>query len=89
MRYWKQGSICEDYAAIECPVYLVGGWADGYRNAVLRMLEHLRCPRKGLIGPWAHVFPNRTAPGPAIGFLQECMRWWDHWLKGEPTRDHG
>ena len=20
-------------------------------------------------------------PGPRIGFLQECVRWWDHWLK--------
>ena len=24
-------------------------------------------------------------PGPAIGFLQECLRWWDHWLKGRDT----
>ena len=24
-------------------------------------------------------------PGPAIGFLQECLRWWDHWLKGIET----
>jgi predicted acyl esterase len=24
-------------------------------------------------------------PGPAIGFLQECLRWWDHWLKGIDT----
>src|SRR5262249_55566423 len=21
-------------------------------------------------------------PGPQIGFLQEALRWWDHWLKG-------
>ena len=24
-------------------------------------------------------------PGPAIGFLQEALRWWDHWLKDEDT----
>ena len=24
-------------------------------------------------------------PGPAIGFLQEALRWWDHWLKGIDT----
>ena len=24
-------------------------------------------------------------PGPAIGFLQEAVRWWDHWLKGIDT----
>ena len=22
------------------------------------------------------------APGPPVGFLQEALRWWDHWLKG-------
>jgi predicted acyl esterase len=24
-------------------------------------------------------------PGPAIGFLQEALRWWDQWLKGRDT----
>jgi putative CocE/NonD family hydrolase len=24
-------------------------------------------------------------PGPAIGFLQEAVRWWDHWLRGVYT----
>ncbi|MGH2995945.1 MAG: CocE/NonD family hydrolase [Gaiellaceae bacterium] len=83
--YWKQGSVCEDFAAIECPVYAVGGWADGYTNAVLRLLEGLSVPRKGLIGPWAHAFPDQAVPGPSIGFLQECLRWWDHWLKDQET----
>ena len=39
--YWKHGSVCEDYAAIECAVYAVGGWTDGYHNAVLRLMEGL------------------------------------------------
>jgi putative CocE/NonD family hydrolase len=80
--YWKQGSVCEDYSAIECPVFAVGGFADGYTNAVPRLLEGLSVPRKGLIGPWAHAFPDDASPGPSIGFLQECVRWFDHWLKG-------
>ena len=37
--YWKHGSVCEDYAAIQCPVYAVGGWTDGYKNAIPRLLE--------------------------------------------------
>ncbi|MEU3270911.1 CocE/NonD family hydrolase [Saccharomonospora sp. NPDC006951] len=81
--YWRHGSVCEDYAAIDCPVLAVSGWADGYSNAVFRLLEHLKVPRKGLIGPWSHKYPHLGQPGPAIGFLQELVRWWDRWLKGK------
>src|SRR5271155_3909166 len=83
--YWKHGSVCEDYSAIQCAVYAVGGWTDGYTNAIPRLLEHLTAPRKGLIGPWAHGYPHVAKPGPQIGFLQEMLRWWDHWLKGIDT----
>ena len=83
--YWKHGSICEDYDAIEIPVYAIGGWADGYSNAIPRLLRNLTCPRKGLIGPWAHNFPHDALPGPSIGFLQEAVRWWDQWLRGHST----
>lgn len=83
--FWKQGSVCEDFADIICPVYAVGGWADAYTNAVPRLLEGLPGPRKGLIGPWSHEYPEVATPGPAIGFLQECLRWWDYWLKGIDT----
>jgi uncharacterized protein len=80
--FWRQGSVCEDFGAIHCPVYMVGGWTDSYRNAILRFLEGYPGPAKGLIGPWGHDYPEDGAPGPAIGFLQEAVRWWDHWLKG-------
>lgn len=83
--FWKHGSVCEDYAAIDAAVYAVGGWADGYTNAIPRLLEGLSCPRKGLVGPWAHNWPFDGRPGPAIGFLQDALRWWDHWLKGVDT----
>jgi uncharacterized protein len=83
--YWRHGSVCEDYARIEAPVYAIGGWADGYTNAIPRLLAGLPGPRKGLIGPWSHAFPQDGEPGPAIGFLQECLRWWDHWLKDADT----
>lgn len=83
--FWKQGSVDEDYHAIHCPVYAVGGWVDPYTNSVPRLLEGLSVPRKGLIGPWTHSYPHTALPHPAIGFLQECLRWWDHWLKGVNT----
>lgn len=83
--YWEPASVCEDYGAIQCPVMAVGGWADGYTNAIFRLMEHLDVPRKGLIGPWGHKYPHLGVPGPAIGFLQELVRWWDHWLKKQDT----
>lgn len=83
--YWSHGSVCEDYSAIRCPVLVASGWADGYTNAVLRLLEHLHVPRRGLIGPWSHRYPHQGVPGPAIGFLQEALRWWNRWLKDEPN----
>jgi len=83
--YWKHGSVCEDFSQIQCPVYAVGGWADAYSSAIPRLLAGLSSPRKGLVGPWAHVYPHDGLPGPAIGFLQEALRWWDQWLKGIDT----
>lgn len=80
-KYWKHGSICENFDKIQCPVLAVSGWADGYSNAVFRLLNGLQVPRKGLIGPWSHKYPHYGEPGPAIDFLHECLRWWDHWLK--------
>jgi putative CocE/NonD family hydrolase len=83
--YWKHGSVCEDYGAIEAAVYAIGGWEDGYTNTVPMLLEGLSAPCKGLVGPWGHAFPHSAYPGPAIGYLQEAVRWWDHWLKGVDT----
>jgi hypothetical protein len=81
--YWKHGSVCEDYSDIQIPVFAVSGWADGYSNAVFRLLQNLDVPRRGLVGPWSHRYPHVGEPGPAIGWLQECRRWWDRWLKEE------
>ena len=83
--YWKHGSVCETFGAITCPVLVIGGWADAYTNAVPRLLEGLKVPRLGIIGPWGHLYPHDGVPGPAVGYLQEATRWWDQWLKGRDT----
>jgi uncharacterized protein len=84
--YWKHGSVCENLSAIEAAALCVGGWNDAYSNAVPRLVLGLKSPAKGIIGPWAHKYPHFAVPEPRIGFLQEALRWWDFWLKGEPTR---
>ncbi|MCF3962139.1 CocE/NonD family hydrolase [Streptomyces fuscigenes] len=85
--YWKHGSVCEDYSAIDAAVLAVGGWHDPYRDTVLRLVRHLDPDRvRGIIGPWSHQYPDRgLPPGPAIGFLQETLRWWDLHLKDRDT----
>ncbi len=80
--YWRHGSPFVDYDAIEVPVLAMNGFNDGYRDAVLELLEHLRCPRRGVLGPWGHSWPHAGWPEPSIDGLGLMARWWDRWLKG-------
>jgi putative CocE/NonD family hydrolase len=83
--YWLQGSVAADYAAIRCPVYVVGGLVDAYGNQIPRLLAGLSAPRKALIGPWKHGYPSPASPGPGLGWAYEEVRWWDQWLNGADT----
>ena len=80
--YWKHGSVSQDYSKIRAAVLAFGGWADNYMNAVPQLVTELPGPVKGIIGPWVHQYPHMAAPSPQIDFLNELIRWWDHWLKG-------
>ena len=83
-QYWKRGSIAASYAAITCPVYVVDGWGDPYENVIGELLENLKVPRKGLIGPWGHIFPNLATPL-GLQWQFEEVRWWQQWLAGVET----
>ncbi len=88
--YWRHGSLrlgsrpgtTEGYERIGCPTMLVGGWADGYRNACLRTFAELRCPKKLVLGPWSHMSPSASLPGPRVDLLPEMIRWFDRHLRG-------
>ena len=86
--YWKHGSVCENFNNITAATLVVGAWNDAYTNAVPRLMRGLRCPRKAIIGPWVHKYPHFAVPEPKIGFLQEMLRWWDHYLKDVNTKVH-
>jgi predicted acyl esterase len=58
-----------------------GGWADNYMNTVAALVENCAGPVKGIVGPWVHQYQHTAVPGPAVGFLQIALRWWDRWLK--------
>ncbi|CAF3182204.1 unnamed protein product [Rotaria sp. Silwood2] len=75
--YWRNGSICEDYSKILCPVILIGGFADLYSDLVFHLINQLKCPERVILGPWRHQWPDDAYPGPKIGFLQEIIEWLD------------
>jgi len=79
--FWRHGSVAEDLSRIAVPVLAVGGWLDGYSNAIPRLLAGLAVPRRAVIGPWAHAYPHLGVPGSTYDFLADVVRWFDHWLK--------
>ncbi len=79
--YWRHGSVGEDPSRLAVPVLAVGGWADNYMNTPAALVEGVPGAR-AIVGPWVHQYPHTAVPGPRIGFLQECVAWWDRWLKG-------
>lgn len=83
--YWRHGSVGAVADRIVCPVFMIGGWRDGYPNPPLRLYEALNVPRKVLVGPWNHAVPDVAVPGPRVDHLHEVVRWLDHWCKGRDT----
>jgi uncharacterized protein len=82
--YWRHGSLRESYDSIQAATMIVAGWADGYRNATFRAFERLTCPKRLLIGPWAHASTETSLPGPHIDLVPEMIKWWDRWLREKP-----
>ena len=81
--FWRDRSLRDKYDRVQCAVFVVGGWADWYHTPLLRTFANLNGPRRALIGPWSHQWPEGGIPGPRIDWLPEAVRWFDYWLKGE------
>lgn len=80
--YWRHGSICEDFAAVQVPVLVLAGWADGYRNTPLEAVEGLGSRAQAILGPWIHKYPHFAWPKPRMDFHAVATRFWDRWLNG-------
>jgi putative CocE/NonD family hydrolase len=83
--FWQHGSVAVDYSRIKIPVYIVDGQIDSYRDFLPRLLDNLRVPRKGLMGPWGHKYPQLADSGPGLNWVTEEVRWWTQWLLGVDT----
>jgi predicted acyl esterase len=84
---WRRGSVRSSpgvgYDRYRCPVLLIAGWADGYRNNTFRAIEHMD-DWYLLAGPWSHRDPAVARPGPNIDLDHELIRFFDQHLRGGP-----
>lgn len=96
--YWRHGSVrahpgpagegAPSYERIAIPTMLIAGWADGYRNNSFRTVRALAgngTPVALLAGPWSHMAPSHSVPGPWVDHVPVMARWWDRWLRDEPN----
>jgi len=81
--FWQRPSLAPRYDRMRLPALLIGGWYDGYRDSVPRMLERCPGPIKAILGPWNHAWPHDATPGPEIEWRDQAVRWFDRWLRGE------
>ena len=52
---------------------------------ILRPNVYIQFDFRGIIGPWSHDWPDVSVPGPNIGFMDECLDFWNHHLKDKPS----
>jgi len=83
--FWDRASARDKYEQFRVPSLLIGGWYDGYRDSVPRMLANVPAPVKAIVGAWSHAWPNDPYPKPGFEWRHELVRWFDYWLKGMDT----
>jgi len=81
--FWHEPEKSLD--TIQIPIFLIGGFADGYRDTIPRLLAELKSPVRAIMGPWEHSFPHDATVGPDIEWRELAVRWLDQWLKGRDT----
>jgi len=80
--YWQARVV--DTAAIEVPAMLIGGWADTYADAMIRVFGQLTGPKRLIMGPWMHVLPHLPAVEP-YDWVGAMAGWWDAHLGQGPA----
>ena len=89
---WRRGSIRlgpggAGYERLACPVMLIAGWADGYRNNTFRTIAEMGrrgLPWRLLAGPWVHQAPATAHPGPNVDDRALMLAWFDQHLRAGP-----
>jgi uncharacterized protein len=80
--YWRAREV--DATAIDVPAMLIGGWADAYSDAMIRVFGQLTGPKRLVMGPWMHVLPHLSTVQP-YDWVAAMAEWWDAHLRPEPA----
>ncbi|MCE9589971.1 MAG: CocE/NonD family hydrolase [Planctomycetes bacterium] len=83
--FWEARLLRGDAHKVRAATFLIGGWCDWYPDDFLKVYAQLRCPKRVLIGPWTHNYPENAWPLPRLSDRFECLRWFDKYLKGIDT----
>ncbi len=83
---WDERRI--DARRITVPSLCVAGWRDLFCEGMITAYQQIKAPKKLLVGPWLHTFPDVAIAGPYPSVALACS-WWDRWLHGEPRRGAG
>ncbi|MGH3069836.1 MAG: CocE/NonD family hydrolase [Streptosporangiaceae bacterium] len=81
--YWRDRVV--DPTAIDVPALLIGGWADAYSDAMIRISSQVNGPKRLIMGPWMHVLPHLSAVAP-FDWVAAMADWWDSCLRPDATR---
>ena len=76
--YWQARQV--DVSGIDIPVMLIGGWADTYKDAMIRVFGAVRGPKRLVMGPWMHVLPHLSGAHP-YDWVAAMADWWDIHLR--------
>jgi len=76
--YWQARRV--DATAIDIPTMLIGGWADTYKDAMIRVFGDVRGPKRLVMGPWMHVLPH-LAEADSYDWVADMADWWDTHLR--------
>ena len=88
--FYEERSVINVIDQVDVPAFFISGEYDLFQRGTPLLFENLRkrgVPAKMIVGPWDHLQASggneiAKAGYGTLGELQ--LRWFDHWLKGQP-----
>ena len=83
--FWQSRLLRDQHERVKAATFLIAGWSDWYGDDMLHTYAKLQCPKRVIVGPWTHNYPENAWPLPRMNDRYECLRWFDKYLKGLDT----